>query len=312
MYWLRCQEGLFYQVMRLLRDAKLGGRLHIVICIRDLVLSSVFRSEHQTRYREEPHISLLKWDRTAVLYFLQRKIEQLEAKYFTADPDLGRTLTSWLGLSSIHNRGRNIDEPIEQYLLRHTRLLPRDIVTLGNYLCREISKNKTYTNILSPNEIVETCVHNAAKVFGDEQLTICGNQISSNIMPEHAATHGYSEVYTGDKEHIRRVTDDLKTLVRAIGKDHFLWRELMEQKDLSRSLFDDRADPFSVIWQNGLLGYLEETGTRKRVVFYSEDAMDDFNLPEGKTEYVFHSCLIDSAGIRAVGDPVVPFNNKER
>ena len=37
MYWLKCQEGLFYQVMRLLRDHKLGGRLHIVICIRDIV-----------------------------------------------------------------------------------------------------------------------------------------------------------------------------------------------------------------------------------------------------------------------------------
>jgi hypothetical protein len=32
MYWLKCQEGLFYQVMRLLRDHKLGGRLHIVVC----------------------------------------------------------------------------------------------------------------------------------------------------------------------------------------------------------------------------------------------------------------------------------------
>src|SRR6476659_9233715 len=28
MYWLKCQEGLFYQVMRLLRDHKLGGHLH--------------------------------------------------------------------------------------------------------------------------------------------------------------------------------------------------------------------------------------------------------------------------------------------
>src|ERR1700722_3954231 len=42
MYWLRCQEGLFYQVMRLLRDHRLGGRLHIVICIRDIVMSSVY------------------------------------------------------------------------------------------------------------------------------------------------------------------------------------------------------------------------------------------------------------------------------
>jgi hypothetical protein len=45
MYWLRCQKGLFYQVMRFLRDPRLGGRLHIVISIRDIVMSSVYRSE---------------------------------------------------------------------------------------------------------------------------------------------------------------------------------------------------------------------------------------------------------------------------
>ena len=63
MYWLKCQEGLFYQVMRMLRDHKLGGRLHVVICIRDIVMSSVYRSEHAPRYYNEPHIRVLNWDR---------------------------------------------------------------------------------------------------------------------------------------------------------------------------------------------------------------------------------------------------------
>ena len=47
MYWLRCQEGLFHEVMRLLRDHALGGRLHLVVCLRDIVMSSIcHRSEH--------------------------------------------------------------------------------------------------------------------------------------------------------------------------------------------------------------------------------------------------------------------------
>ena len=54
MYWLRCQKGLFYQTMRLLRDRRLGGRLHLVICIREIVMSSVYRSEHAPRYHDEP------------------------------------------------------------------------------------------------------------------------------------------------------------------------------------------------------------------------------------------------------------------
>ena len=73
MYWLKCQEGLFYQVMRLLRDHRLGGRLHVVVCIRDIVMSSVYRSEHAPRYYNEPHIRVLTWDRSSLLYLLAAK-----------------------------------------------------------------------------------------------------------------------------------------------------------------------------------------------------------------------------------------------
>ena len=77
MYWLRCQEGLFYQVMRLLRDHRLGGRLHVVVCIRDIVMSSVYRSEHAPRYYNEPHIRVLTWDRGSLLYLLEHKLQRL-------------------------------------------------------------------------------------------------------------------------------------------------------------------------------------------------------------------------------------------
>src|SRR5438034_2047570 len=77
MYWLKCQEGLFYQVMRLLRDHKLGGRLHVVVCIRDIVMSSVYRSEHAPRYYNEPHIRVLNWDRSSLLYLLGQKLQRL-------------------------------------------------------------------------------------------------------------------------------------------------------------------------------------------------------------------------------------------
>ena len=83
MYWLKCQEGLFYQVMRMLRDHRLGGRLHIVVCIRDIVMSSVYRSEHAPRYYNEPHIRVLTWDRSSLLYLLQSKLAAAAAD--TAD-----------------------------------------------------------------------------------------------------------------------------------------------------------------------------------------------------------------------------------
>src|ERR1700749_2486760 len=97
MYWLKCQEGLFYQVMRLLRDHKLGGRLHVVICIRDIVMSSVYRSEHAPRYYNEPHIRILSWDRGSLLYLLEQKLRRLPPSLLMRRAARGSpTVSDWL------------------------------------------------------------------------------------------------------------------------------------------------------------------------------------------------------------------------
>ena len=96
MYWLRCQKGLFYQVMRFLRDSKLGGRLHIVICIRDVVLSSVYRSEHAPRYHGEPHIRILNWNSHSIRAFLRAKLERLSEDYLLEE-SATHPIQRWLG-----------------------------------------------------------------------------------------------------------------------------------------------------------------------------------------------------------------------
>jgi len=135
MYWLQCQKGLFFRAMRFLRDQHFGGRLHVIVCVRDHVLASVLRGEHQNRYRSEPHITTLGWEYASTEFFLKEKIQRLGGNFLLREPkDEAPTIEHWLGCSFIENRGRRIREPIMQYLLRHTRLLPRDIVILGNSL----------------------------------------------------------------------------------------------------------------------------------------------------------------------------------
>ena len=103
MYWLRCQKGLFYQVMRFLRDPRLGGRLHIVISIRDIVMSSVYRSEHAPRYHDEPHIRVLGWSREAVEYLLFEKLQRLDPRYLTGAGDHAGLVEAWLGTPVVSN-----------------------------------------------------------------------------------------------------------------------------------------------------------------------------------------------------------------
>ncbi len=221
MYWLHCQKGLFFETMRMLRDMRLGGRLHIVTCIRDIVLSAIYRDEHAPRYHGEPHIRVLSWGRDSIEILLKEKLRQLHPGYFMAVTDEGRSIASWLGMSSIHNERRDIEENITDYLLRYTRLIPRDIVSLGNALCQEILHHKSARRNTLPPEALRTVIARASRRFGNSQLAQCGNQIAADTMPGNAAVHRYSDAYTSSQvcqQHRPAVARD-----RGDGRRRPLW-----------------------------------------------------------------------------------------
>lgn len=303
MYWLRCHEGLFLEVMRLLRDAKLGGRLHVVICIRDIAMSQILRSEHGPRYIGEPHIRLLTWNYEALRFLLDRKLRRLPEDCFVAGTGDGRSIEAWLGSSKIRNVARNVDEQLNDYILRHTRRIPRDLVTLGNELCAESRRYRASGAKAVPPEVIRRVVSRCARRSGNSQLAQCANQIASDMMPSDAAFRDYSQVYTSTQAYINQVDDQLRHLIQRIGVDRFPRESLDQLRDSANTQWDSRSDLPSVLWQNGLLGYVGEDGT---TAFYSIGAADEFAPPEATT-YVFHPCLIDSLGINWSGaDPVRP------
>ena len=102
--------------------------------------------------------------------------------------------------------------------------------------------------------------------------------------------------------------DDLRQLILSIGVDRFNRKKLDEARKEAERLFTAEADVFSVLWMNGLLGYVEGSKQVERQVFYSEDSLDEFHLPLGKNHYVFHPIIIDAVNIAPIGSkPVVPF-----
>jgi len=293
MYWLKCQEGLFYQVMRLLRDHKLGGRLHVVVCIRDIVMSSVYRSEHAPRYYNEPHIRVLTWDRSSLLYLLQQKLKRLPPSLLMRRPASGApTIRDWLGVNGDWP-GPDGDGTIEDYLLSHTRLIPRDIISLGNELNEEVLRQKQAGQEGLPPAALQAVVQRCAKRFGDSQLAQCANQISSDLMPENAALHNYSELFTSTQAYISGVQEDLRSFVRMIGVDQFPRSDLEALQEVADLHFDKATDLASVLWQNGLLGYLDETGRHR---FYSMGDVEEFHFPPEVGTYVLHPCLVNTVG----------------
>jgi class 3 adenylate cyclase len=293
MYWLKCQEGLFYQVMRLLRDHRLGGRLHIVVCIRDIVMSSVYRSEHAPRYYNEPHIRVLTWDRSSLLYLLQQKLRRLPPSLLMQRPATGPpTIRDWLGVNGTWP-GPDGDGAVEDYLLSHTRLIPRDIISLGNELNEEVLRQKHAGREGLPPTALQAVVQRCAKRFGDSQLAQCANQISSDLMPQNAALHDYSELFTSTQAYISGVHEDVRSFVRMIGVDRFPRADLEALQDVADLHFEKATNLASVLWQNGLLGYVDESGRRR---FYSMGDVEEFHFPPDVDTYALHPCLVYAVG----------------
>jgi hypothetical protein len=293
MYWLKCQEGLFYQVMRLLRDHRLGGRLHVVVCIRDIVMSSVYRSEHAPRYYNEPHIRVLNWDRGSLLYLLGQKLQRLPPSLLMRRAATGPpTIRDWLGVDG-QWPGPDGDGTIEDYLLGHTRLIPRDIISLGNELSEEVLRQKQAGHEGLPPTALQAVVQRCAKRFGDSQLAQCANQISSDLMPKNAALHDYSELFTSTQAYISGVQEDVRSFVRMIGVDKFSRADLGALQEVADLHFEKATDLASVLWQNGLLGYVDETGRHR---FYSMGDVEEFHFPPEVGTYVLHPCLVNAVG----------------
>ena len=291
MYWLKCQEGLFYQVMRLLRDPRFGGRLHVVVCIRDIVMSSVYRTEHAPRYYNEPHIRVLTWDRSSLTYFLRQKVRGLPPSLLMRHragqpPDVG----DWLGIATENPADV---QKLEQYLLDHTRLIPRDVISIGNDMCEEILRRKRAGSSSLSMEVVDQVLARSAKRFGDSQLAQCANQVSSDLMPRQAVQRRFSEVYLSNEAYSQGIEDDLRQLVRAIGVDEFRRKDLDAVKEMASVHFEDATDLVSVLWQNGLLGYIDDAGARR---FYSLGDVEQFHLPMHQETFVLHPCLVHTVG----------------
>jgi class 3 adenylate cyclase len=279
--------------MRLLRDHRLGGRLHVVVCIRDIVMSSVYRSEHAPRYYNEPHIRVLTWDPGSLHYLLQQKLRRLPPSLLMRRPASGvPTIGDWLGVSDDWQAPGG-GETIEDYLFSHTRLIPRDIISLGNELNEEVLRQKQAGHDGLPPTALQATVQRCAKRFGDSQLAQCANQISSDLMPRNAALHDYSELFTSTQAYMSGVQEDLRSFVRMIGVDRFPRADLEALQEVADLHFEQTTDLASVLWQNGLLGYMDESGQRR---FYSLGDVEEFHFPPEVETYVLHPCLVYAVG----------------
>lgn len=273
-HWQDCQVGLVHAVLRLLRDPRLGSRLHVTVTVRDVVLSAILWSEHGTRYAGDPHIETLDWDEPMIRRFIREKLRRL--------PEAPESVADWLGFSRLPSPdGGAVD--VETYLIQHTRLLPRDVTMLGNFLHTQVVDAERRGESITAKAVRAAALH-TARSAGIEELALVGNELAAEMMPRDAVDHGYAEVYAGgeplSRELGRLLTQGLRQLGAATLSEAAL-REFEEALGVSGS------DVLSVLWRHRLLGFRVHDHDQ----FRSAD-LDDLTLPSGHGAYVLHPVLL--------------------
>jgi hypothetical protein len=300
--WLKCQYGLFSAMFRFIRNNTFGGRLHVISCIRELVYAYILHTQDGSKYLSEPKIKVLKWDFNLAKHFIDKKVELLDESLFK-NPQATKTVANFFGITELQlKRNGGYTEKIHTYILRHTLLMPRDIINIGNIYCEKSLTNIDNTD--NENSLKEA-VKYVARQIAKEQTIIASILISTRWIYNGVVENGTLNIYT-DETMINSINSNLCKLILHIGKDRFSGRILNNTiKKSAKFGFSEQDQPFNALFLAGLLGYVElDSDSIHREIFFSESRNTQFSLPLYKKDYVFHSSLIDYLGIKPIGKPV--------
>jgi hypothetical protein len=293
------QLGLITFILMRLLDANAANRLYLCVTVRDVIYSSLLQLEHGQRYDKRQHIRRLDWSKEAARYFLERKIETLPAD-FKCKPKGGLPpVESWLGITSIINVARgNKEESVIDYILRHTRFLPRDIVEIGNALSIYIRRMKSQSREILAEDIRYLVSEEARRVSKRALETVFDHMIAIDkhdlLKPEDIKTYrenleqGWAQGFLAQT---RAERFDRKTLLDAddaFEQSSHGWAPEIQGIKVK---FSD------MLWQHGLLGYEQSAAGGTVVKYYhaSGGSDGDVNLAlPNETHYFLHSSFLDA------------------
>ena len=260
----------------------------MIITLRDNVFTSILRSEHSTKFSNESHIFLLSWDTHNIKYFLEQKIKSLKDCFFISNDyeTQGKTVNSWLGLSTIMNEYGQ-EEKIDNFIIRHTRQVPRDVIIICNELAT-IRSELEHNHDLNIVERITDIVLANSKGIGAELITICAKNLTANHLPAKAGVYRYSDGFTASQYYHESTYQKLLNLLQAkIKQNSFGYEVIAELENEANLEFDNKSFLPDILWQNGVLGYLD----KNKSVFYAQSFKGDTLLPKGKEKYIIRSCI---------------------
>lgn len=166
--WLNVQQGLVLAIWKLQKGGSLANELNIYTCVRsEAVLDRV-----QADLQHALDLALqLRYDSTMLENLFRNQIDLEPPEHLTypeakdADP-----IGAFLGFNSVthHDRkgrdGSKLMEPVMQALLRHTRLIPREIINFGLHIHKLMVSNRSEPTIRAEINAVASDIVEYVKV----------------------------------------------------------------------------------------------------------------------------------------------------
>lgn len=299
--WTAWEKALFYQLFHFARAPGLAEQMRVVATVRDTTYSSVRSGDSASKYPPNgSNIRVLAWTPAVAKAFVNAQIARLAEPWLMkpwAKPSLG----SWLGLTTIYNTRLGTEEDLFDYLLSHTRSLPRDLVSLGNALCDLVLDAKAAgDDHVAPDE-VRRLVSETAFVCGREQLATAAADAASllrDVDEDLVPPEMDHQVPDPDGHHLhfgsfqRALADRIEAIIGGVGSQHFRSEDFRFAQE-SVGGPSREMDLLSVLWRNGLVGAWQHTDRGDQSLFYEAGKWDRLTVPPQATHFCFHRSLID-------------------
>jgi hypothetical protein len=308
--WHSCMKGLLRQILRFIRKPLgTGDNLRIYIAIREQTWFELGQLMAGI-LEQHPAVRVLRWQPDALLEFFAQKIVGLSPQYALQEIDAEapptEIIAAWLGAPTVPNSARPREEPTGTYILRHTRLIPRDIVVVGNVLAREVFAARQQGRDCVESERIQAAVSDSAAAAALEELQWCALEIISNWLSTAGA--GEEKTILPDEEARGRLASALAELLRSSSADIIEAKELDELARKADKTLGRPADLKQILWRHGLIGWgPTETGPWN---FSHRVGLSSREAPPAEDSFAaMHPALIDAISLIPTGDsPVNPFS----
>lgn len=287
-YWTTCHAGLFNVIIHFLREGIIREKLHLIACFRTNIYNVIRSDEHQVKTQKENHILNLEWDYNNIKYFFDRKIQALKECYFLKWSDSGKTIETWLGINEIYDKKENKTYSLMDYIIRKGRMVPRDIIAFGNNLAtvKQRSLENPHVDLLS---LISSSIEETAYLIGNELLKISVKQMMIYNVGNVRDTNYFMEGYSSDRDVWTNQENDLLSYFNKLGKNWFTKNDIPGILEFSKALFDSNQ-LLNVLWQNRVIGYIEED----TIIYFGIRNRNDLIFPKNEEVFYFNPCVYNN------------------